>query len=168
MPATVTLLRSDSSSGPFEPVPDGSGIMSVANQNNPDTTDAEGRFGWDVLAGYYVVRAEMADCVSPTDPLQSFVESAVLTIPPPVTDLDLRLNCALCPDGADCGDDNVDGQVSMVDAMLTAQYVAGLIEADDLNLTAADVNCSGEATMVDAMLVAQKVAGLIGDFSCTP
>jgi hypothetical protein len=57
----------------------------------------------------------------------------------------------------------------MVDAMLTAQYVAGLIGGDTLNLAAADVNCSGTATMLDAMLVAQKVAGLISDFvACVP
>lgn len=91
--ATVTLLRSDSPSGPFEQVPDGSEIMSPANRQNPDTTDAAGHFGWDVIAGYYRVRAERAGCVSPDDPSQEYVESAVMEIPPPVTDLDLRLEC---------------------------------------------------------------------------
>jgi uncharacterized repeat protein (TIGR01451 family) len=67
------------------------------------------------------------------------------------------------------GDGNGNGQVSMVDAMLTAQYVAGLIGSGALDLTAADVNCSGGVSMVDAMLVAQKVAGLISDFpACGP
>jgi parallel beta-helix repeat protein len=76
--------------------------------------------------------------------------------------LNVQVPCAL-------GDVNGDGQVSMVDAMRIAQYVAGLIGADALNLTAADVNCSGAPTMVDAMLVAQKVAGLIGEFpACGP
>jgi hypothetical protein len=92
--ATVTLYRSDNASGPFVQVEDGSGIMSPANRNNPDTTDAAGHFGWDVIAGFYVVRAEAADCVAPTNPAQAFVQTAVLTIPPPVTDLDLRLACA--------------------------------------------------------------------------
>jgi len=64
------------------------------------------------------------------------------------------------------GDGNGDGKVSIVDAMLTAQYVAGLIGSGALDLTAADVNCSGGATMVDAMLVAQKVAGLVSEFTC--
>jgi hypothetical protein len=91
--ATVTLFRSDNSAGPFEPAPDGDAIMSPANRRNPDATDSNGHFGWDVIAGFYVVRAEAAGCVSPADPAQSFVESAVLTIPPPVTDLDLRLAC---------------------------------------------------------------------------
>jgi hypothetical protein len=93
--ATVTLLRSDTATGPFTAVPDGSGIMSPVNRANPDVTDAEGHFGWDVVAGFYKVRAERAGCVDPADPAQAFVESAVLTIPPPVTDLDLRLDCAV-------------------------------------------------------------------------
>lgn len=84
--ATVTLLRADDPAGPFVVVPDGSAIMSPANRTNPDLTDATGHFGWDVLAGYYLVRAEKADC-GPA------VESAVLTIPPPVTDLLLVLDC---------------------------------------------------------------------------
>jgi Nidogen-like len=91
--ATVTLYRSDSSSGPFAPVPNGSGIMSVANRNNPDTTDANGHFGWDVIAGFYRVRAARAGCVSPTDPTQPYVDSAVLSVPPAVTNLVLTLNC---------------------------------------------------------------------------
>ncbi|MEX1357003.1 MAG: HYR domain-containing protein, partial [Gaiellaceae bacterium] len=85
--ATVTLFRSDTGlPGTFVQVPDGSAIMSPANRTNPDLTDATGHFGWDVLAGYYLVRAEKADC-GPA------VESAVLTIPPPVTDLLLVLDC---------------------------------------------------------------------------
>ncbi|MCC6180120.1 MAG: carboxypeptidase regulatory-like domain-containing protein [Chloroflexi bacterium] len=84
--ATVTVYRSDSEIGPFEVVPNDSVIMSIANRRNPDTTDAAGHFGWDVIAGFYKVRAEKVGC-GPA------VESAVLTIPPPVTDLDLRLAC---------------------------------------------------------------------------
>jgi len=67
------------------------------------------------------------------------------------------------------GDGNRDGLVSMVDAMLTAQYVAGLIGDDGLNLYTADVNRSGSVSMVDAMMIAQKVAGLISEFPvCSP
>ena len=94
--ATVTLYRSDSPSGPFEVVPTGSFVMSPANRRNPDLTDETGHFGWDVIAGYYKVRAEKEGCTSASG--AAFVESAVLTIPPPVTDLDLRLDC---PDEAD-------------------------------------------------------------------
>jgi Nidogen-like len=94
--ATVTLYRSDSPAGPFEVVPAGSFVMSPANRRNPDLTDEIGHFGWDVIAGYYKVRAEKEGCTSTSG--AAFVESGVLTIPPPVTDLDLRLDC---PDEAE-------------------------------------------------------------------
>jgi hypothetical protein len=89
--ALVTLYRADNPEGPFTVVPAGSSIMSPVNRTNPDVTTVDGRFGWDVIAGYYVVRAERAGCVSPSG--APYVESPVLTIPPPVTDLDLRLAC---------------------------------------------------------------------------
>jgi hypothetical protein len=91
--ATVTLFRSDSSSGPFEQVPNGSGIMSPSNRTNPDTTGDDGVFRWDVIAGFYIVHAEKDGCVSPSDPSRAYVETEVMTIPPPVTDLDMRLDC---------------------------------------------------------------------------
>jgi hypothetical protein len=91
--ATVTLYRADVSGGPFQIVSDGSAVMSPMNRHNPDITDGVGHFGWDVIAGYYKVRASKAGCVLPTDFSQTYVESAVLTIPPAVLDLDLRLNC---------------------------------------------------------------------------
>jgi hypothetical protein len=89
--AVVTLYRSDSPSGPFHVVPDGSAIMSPSNRANPDLTDWAGRFRWDVIAGYYIVRAERDGCLSASG--APYVESAVLPVPPPVTDLDLRLDC---------------------------------------------------------------------------
>ncbi len=82
--AIVTLLHADSPLDPFLPVPDGSALMSPSNRQNPDTTDAEGHFGWDVLPGWYRVRAERDGCAT---------ESPLLRIPPPVIDLDLRLDC---------------------------------------------------------------------------
>lgn len=87
--ATVTLLRSDSPGGPFEVVPDGSAIMDPSNRVNPDTTGADGRFGWDVIPGFYIVEATRRDCLTQTP---------VLTIPPPALGLDLVLDCGYCPD----------------------------------------------------------------------
>ncbi len=84
--ATVTLLRSDTATGTFTVVPDGGAVMSPGNRHNPDTTDAQGHFGWDVLSGFYKVRAESAACAAP-------VETAILQIPPPVTDLVVTLTC---------------------------------------------------------------------------
>jgi hypothetical protein len=78
-------LRSDSDAGPFETVANGSALMSPANRVNPDLTDSAGHYGWDVVPGFYKVRAEKAGCGSK--------ESAVLSIPPPVTDLNIVLDC---------------------------------------------------------------------------
>jgi hypothetical protein len=100
--ASVTLYRSDSAAGPFAIIPNGSDTMSPINRKNPDSSDFAGHFGWDVIAGYYKVRAQKAGCFSPSNPGQAFVDSAVLTIPPPVTDLDLRLNCT-APSGGGAG-----------------------------------------------------------------
>ena len=91
--ATIQLFRSASPAGPFVPVPDGSAVMSPSNRTNSDLTDADGHFGWDVVAGYYIVRASKDGCVSSANRAQPFAESHVMTIPPPVTDLDIRLYC---------------------------------------------------------------------------
>lgn len=125
MGATVTLLRSDTSAGPFEQVPDGSAIMSPSNRTNPDVTDATGHFGWDVIAGYYTVRAEATGCVSPTDPGQSFVETPVLTIPPPVTDLDIRLDCDGVPPPVMC-----EGSLSTIEGTAGPDVIVGTDGSD--------------------------------------
>lgn len=91
--ATVKLFASESADGPFTLVPDGSAVMSPLNRHNPDATDASGRFGWDVVAGFYKVRAEKSGCNAKGNSSQSFEETGVMTIPPPVENLDLRLEC---------------------------------------------------------------------------
>jgi len=90
--AVVTLYRADSAAGPFEIVPEGSAVMSPENRTNPDLTDGNGRFHWDVMAGFYKVRAEKEGCTSPSGS-EAFVETDVLPVPPEWTDLDLRLAC---------------------------------------------------------------------------
>jgi hypothetical protein len=100
--ATVTLLQAPSASGPFTAVPDGSAVMSPMNRHNPDASEADGHFGWDVVAGFYKVRAQKGGCHAPGDVSQPVVETAVETIPPPVVDLDLRLDCP-APSGGGAG-----------------------------------------------------------------
>jgi hypothetical protein len=77
--------------------------MSPSNRTNSDLTDADGHFGWDVVAGYYKVRASKDGCVSNADRSQPFAETHVMTIPPPVTDLDIRLYCGEGAGGGDGG-----------------------------------------------------------------
>ncbi len=96
---TVTLLRSDSPNGPFVQLPSGSAEMSPGNRVNPDTTTAEGHFGWDVVAGYYKVQATKAGCVSAADHANPTATSSVLQIPPPATNLVVTLFCGERPTG---------------------------------------------------------------------
>ena len=95
--ATVILYRSESPTGPFTQVPDQSVIMSPGNRTNPDLTDGKGHFGWDVMPGYYKVRAQAPGCTDPNVPSKTFVETGVLPIPPPVFDLELVLQCPSRP-----------------------------------------------------------------------
>ena len=91
--AKVALFRADAAAGPFAQVKSGSAVMSPANRRNPDVTDANGHFGWDVIAGFYRVRASLRGCTSPKKARQAYVDSKVYAIPPPVFDVDLRLKC---------------------------------------------------------------------------
>jgi hypothetical protein len=54
---------------------------------NPEATGSDGRYAWDVAAGDYFVRVSKPGC--------SMVDSSVVTIPPPVTTLNVGL---VCPD----------------------------------------------------------------------
>jgi hypothetical protein len=91
--ATVTLLRGDDPSGSFTAVPDGSPLMSPGNRRNPDVTGADGSFGWDVLTGYYEIRAEKPGCSDPANPGNDYVVSQPMEIPPAVSGLKLVLSC---------------------------------------------------------------------------
>ena len=84
--ATVTLLSSDSLTGTFTAVPDGSAVMSPGNRANPDTSHADGSFGWDTVPGFYEVEASKPGCGSTTSP--------PFQVPPPMTSLQLVLHCA--------------------------------------------------------------------------
>lgn len=109
--ATVRLLRSNGAFGPFTYVPDGSAIMSPSNRRNPDMTASNGAFGWDVIAGYYVVHASKAGCgpgagdylgafpgtypgtYPGSYPSEDPATTPVLQIPPPALNLTIRLDC---------------------------------------------------------------------------
>lgn len=95
--AKVELLRSDSAAGPFSLVANGSQRMSPLNRRNPDRTDKTGHFGWDVISGYYRVRASNPGCTDPKRRSRKFVLTKVLPVPPPVFDLDIRLRCPPAP-----------------------------------------------------------------------
>ena len=65
--------------------------------------------------------------------------------------------------GPYAGDVNGNGQVDIIDALMTAQYYVGLNPAGFIQ-TAADVNGDGQITIVDALMIAQYYVGLIPGF----
>ncbi len=181
--ATVTVLRSDSSAGPFGAVPNGSFVMSPVNGRNPDMTDVNGHFGWDVIAGYYKVQAEKAGCHAPGDPGQASVETQVYTIPPPVTDIVLILDCGAEPSPTETpgtgvqikwADADCSRNVGIGDAQKMARKLIGLsvsqtspcpviggsLTVGDTVYLWADVDCSGTFTIGDAQKVSRFLIGL--------
>jgi len=63
------------------------------------------------------------------------------------------------------GDVNNDNLITIVDALMTAQYSVGLNPAGFM-VARADVNCDNMITIVDALMIAQRYVGLISGFSC--
>ncbi|MGH9276526.1 MAG: nidogen-like domain-containing protein [Acidimicrobiales bacterium] len=154
--ATVTLYRSDALTGPFSVVPSGSAIMSPSNRTNPFTTGSDGVFHWDVIAGFYKVRAEKAGCMSPTSPTQAFVETGVLTIPPPALDLVLTLSCqaSTTTNLASSVNPSVTGQPVVFTATVagSGSTPTGSVQfkVDGVNLGSAQPLAGGQATSPSA------------------
>jgi hypothetical protein len=84
--ARVVLERSDTAKGPYRALPNGDKQMAPNNRRNPDATDLDGHFGWDVFPGYYRVTASRKGC-------HGSDTSKGLPVPPPVTNLRLTLSC---------------------------------------------------------------------------
>jgi len=109
--AVVTLLRADTASGPFVAVTNGDAtVMDPAvNVANPTTTGADGRYRWDVVAGFYqvVVTAPAASANAAPATSQVTVDTAdstpltseVIVVPPARTDVDFVLSDLNCPAG---------------------------------------------------------------------
>ena len=62
------------------------------------------------------------------------------------------------------GDVNGDEEISVLDAMLVAQYIVGDIDETGMNTSVADVNGDEEISVLDAMLIAQFIVGDIEEF----
>jgi hypothetical protein len=172
--ATVTLFRSDSEVGPFDPVPEGDAIMSPSNRTNPDITDAEGYYRWDVLQGYYFVRAERTGCHAPGNPGQPFVESAVLPVPPPQLDVNLQLECAGGP--GPTATPTASQPQTPTSTPTSGPPATPTLTPTSLPATATrtptpaglegDTDCNRMVNSIDVALILQRVAGLLGSLAC--
>lgn len=65
------------------------------------------------------------------------------------------------------GDANGDKTVTIVDALITAQYAAGF-SVGGFHAEAADVDGNKSINVVDSLLIAQYVSGLIAAFPASP
>lgn len=89
--ATVTILRSDNSAGPYAAVdPSSPGIQPSAN---PETTGTDGVFHWDVDSGWYEIQATAPGCTDPSDPAVQAVTAGPYPVPPPQTGLTITMAC---------------------------------------------------------------------------
>lgn len=65
------------------------------------------------------------------------------------------------------GDANMDGSVTMADALMVAQYAVKIIgEGQVPGFLCCDVNCDGNVTMADALKIAQFAVKLIPNLDC--
>ncbi len=64
------------------------------------------------------------------------------------------------------GDVNGDNNVTIVDALVIAQYYVGL-SPNPFNASVADVNCDGSISIVDALAIAQYYVGLTSSLPCS-
>lgn len=146
--ATVTLQRMEglqwNTVNPFATQMDGS--PEIAPQINPQSTDADGHYGWDVIAGTYRVVVE-AQCYADQTSME-------VVIPPPVTDLDLELERTVVHGDVDC-----DGDVDAVDALQLLKFVAAITPFAS-GIPGADIDCDGDRDAIDGLGVLRDVAGL--------
>ena len=104
--ATVRLFRKNPATLEFDEMDPVIHAGMFSPEVNPQVTGADGRYAWDVAAGFYFVRVSKPGC--------STEDSIVVEIPPPVTDLDV---------GLDCPDTDGDGLKDHLEIELGTSYI---------------------------------------------
>ena len=126
-------------------------------QKNPMYTDKNGYYACDVPEGDWLVVCSYAG--------YSDIESEIFSVPPEKTDLNFDLS-EYRMETKIKGDANMDGKVSISDAVTILQYIVnnkkfGLSEQAKIN---ADVDGFAGVTGNDAAVIQQYDAGLITSF----
>jgi hypothetical protein len=83
--ATVTLERLNPADSTYLEMSPTLHAGMFSPEANPETTGGDGRYAWDTVPGSYRVQVEKEGCESAT--------SSSVTVPPPVTNLDVGLTC---------------------------------------------------------------------------
>lgn len=66
------------------------------------------------------------------------------------------------------GDVSGDGGITVIDALMVAQYSAGLRTSGSLELAAGDVNLDGTTNILDALIIARYVSGITTQLPVVP
>jgi choice-of-anchor C domain-containing protein len=90
--ATVTISRADTAAGPF--TSETADSPDIDPNVNPETTGTDGAFHWDVIAGWYEIRASASGCTDPADSSQTAVTIGPYPVPPPQLGLTITLACS--------------------------------------------------------------------------
>jgi len=83
--ATVTLKRLNPAQSTYVEMSPTLHAGMFEPEVNPQTTGSDGRYAWNVVAGQYLVEVSIAGCSPAT--------SEAVSVPPPVTNLDVGLSC---------------------------------------------------------------------------
>ncbi|MBN1699996.1 MAG: DUF362 domain-containing protein [Spirochaetales bacterium] len=146
----------------YDPENDGSSLQSLGvheHWNNPQSKQYSRNLGTG--NGIELLATSGG---SPTSP-PTVTSPPVVTNPPTVTNPPFMTDppFGTNPPAGALGDVNNDGSVSIVDALLTAQFYVGA-NPQNFDQSRADTNCDGQINIVDALLIAQYSVGLIYQF----
>lgn len=119
--------------------------MQISPNVNPQVTGSDGRYGWDVVTGCWYVKVSA--------PGYAPKISALVGVPPAVTDLDIALQpapaCALDLDG--------DGAVlAQTDALLLLRYLNNTVPGVDLTANAKNPTSAVTAATIQAAVEAMR------------
>jgi len=141
----------------------GIGISPTANTNTPGTInvagfDASGKSGTNLLTITWQAggSASTSNISITVDTLTDASYNSLGTV---------GRGASVTVTASTPGDTNGDGSVTIVDALMIAQYYVGL-PVTNFNQAAADTNCDGSITIVDALRVAQYYVGLLTSLAC--
>lgn len=132
------------------------GQATISPQINPQTTDSEGHYGWDVAAGKYRVVVTADGYIGQT--------STEVDVPPPVLDLDVALQPVGSgtptppPSGQQTwGDVNCSGGPNPVDSLLILRNDAGISSA----------SAQGACPQLGAQVPVNGILRFWGDLDCS-
>lgn len=140
---------------------DDPGFISTYAFDNPTREDLAESFGPYLMVRHFADRISLQDVAT----IQATIPNRIAFFDDQTLDL-----YPLVSNPPQHGDPNCDGDISIADAVMVAQYIVGSRvstnscpldnPADQIIGAATDVNCSASATIIDAVMIAQYIVGV--------